>query len=93
MMMMELVGMMMQAQDNGDAYVDFRGGALHFTINDFEGFDEDWSEVEHDFIDVELVDDIEDALEDMADERVGDYYVEYHFGDAVVVVGSTSMDI
>lgn len=93
MMMMELVGMMMQAQENGDAFVDFYGDALHFTVNDFEGFDEDWSEVDHEFVNAELVEAIEDALDEMADEVVGDFYVEYHFGDAVVELGYTSYDI
>lgn len=93
MMMIELIGMMMQAEENGDAFVDFHGDALHFTVNDFEGFDEGWGEVFHEFVDAELVEAIEDALDEMADEVVGDFYVEYHFGDAIVVLGYTSYDI
>lgn len=91
--MMELVGMMMQAQENGDAFVDFYGDALHFTVNDFEGFDDDWSEVFREFVNAELVEAIEEALDEMADKIVGDFYVEYHFGNAVVELGYTSYDI
>lgn len=93
MTMMELIAKMIKAEENGDAFVEMRKGVLYFTVNDFEGFDEDWGEVMHDFTDGELVEEIEDALEEMADEVVGDFYVEYYFGDAIVEVGYTSYDI
>ena len=95
MTMMELLGMMIQAEENGDAFVDFdvEDASISLTINDFEGFNEDWSEVMHDFADADLVEAIEDALDEMADSTEGDFYVYYHFAQWTVCLGYTSYDI
>lgn len=94
MTMMELMGMMVQTVENGDAMMHFsHDGVLHYIVDDFGGFDEDWSELDADWTDEELVGAVEDALDEMADEVVGDFYVQYHFGDAVVQLGYTSYDI
>lgn len=89
-----LVEMMRQVEANGDGYLDIDAeGDMHFEVNDFEGFADDWSEVDHEFADRELVDRVLDLLEQKADEVEGDYYMYYQFGDVTVVLGCSSFDI
>ena len=66
---------------------------LHVTIEDFEGFDEDWSEVERELTDATKVDAFIEWLEETADKVEPDFYTEYHFGDVCVVLGYASYDI
>jgi hypothetical protein len=66
---------------------------IGLTINDFEGFDDDWSEEEHEFEDLAAVDEVLEWLEENADYQEGDLYISYHFGEIEVVVGYTSFDI
>ena len=57
-MVMELLA---TAEDDLSVDVDSHGD-VDVTVEDFEGFDEDWSEIERDY-DEELVDSIEKRLE------------------------------
>jgi hypothetical protein len=66
---------------------------IHLTIDDFEGFDENWDEVDREFVDENAVEEVLGWLEANADCTDGDYYHSYYFGDIVVVVGYTSFDI
>ena len=65
---------------------------LDVTVEDFEGFDEDWNEVFAD-IDVDAVDEMIKWLESHCDSREGDFYHYYTFGDLVVCLGWASYDI
>ena len=77
---------------DSDYYV--HGNNIDLTINDFEGFDDDWCEVDREFVDAEkTVEEVLDWLEENADSVDGDFYHYYHFGNIVVVVGYTSFDI
>ena len=76
---------------DSDYYV--HGNNIDLTINDFEGFDDDWCEVDREFVDAETVEEVLDWLEENADSVDGDFYLYYHFGNIVVVVGYTSFDI
>ena len=76
---------------DSDYYV--HGNNIDLTINDFEGFDDDWCEVDREFVDAETVEEVLDWLEENADSVDGDFYRYYHFGNIVVVVGYTSFDI
>lgn len=67
-------------------------GTVRVTVQDFEGFDEDWCEVEGDF-DEELVDSIQETLEESALSAEGDYYRYYEFDEFTVVWGYASMDV
>ena len=91
----EMIMARLMASD--DAYIDYtrntdRGAEFHITLNDFEGFDEDWNEVEREYADPEMVDALEELLE-QADEVEGDYYRAYRFEGFSVVVGYASYDI
>ena len=72
--------------DVGDNFIDL-------TIDDFEGFDEDWSEIYREFDDADAVEEVLEWLEKNADYIDDDLYCYYHFGEIVVEVGYTSFDI
>lgn len=65
---------------------------LYVTIEDFDGFDEDWQEVDREYNE-EAIDELLEWLEAQAQEVEGDYYVRYHLQDVVVCVGYASYDI
>lgn len=65
---------------------------LDVTVEDFEGFDEDWDEVYAD-IDDDAVDKMIEWLESHCDSHEGDLYHYYTFGDLVVCLGWASFDI
>lgn len=65
---------------------------LDVTVEDFEGFDEDWDEVYAD-IDDDAVDKMIEWLESHCDSHEGDLYHYYTFGDLVICLGWASFDI
>ena len=65
---------------------------LHVTIEDFDGFDEDWSEIDREY-NVEAVDGFVEWLEAQAQEVEGYCYKRYHLEGIVVCVGYASYDI
>lgn len=65
---------------------------LDVTVEDFEGFDEDWNEVFAD-IDDDAVDKMIEWLETHCDSHEDDFYQYYTFGDLVVCLGWASYDI
>ena len=65
---------------------------LDVTVEDFEGFDEDWDEVYAD-IDDNAVDKMIEWLESHCDSHEGDFYYYYTFGNLVVCLGWASYDI
>lgn len=76
-----------------DSWYDIIDNHIYLTINDFEGFDDDWNEIEREYEDEEAVDNVLDWLKENADEITGDFYCDYRFGDIIVRVGYTSFDI
>ena len=76
---------------DSEYYVD--GNEIDLTINDFDGFDEDWGEIFREYDNAEAVEEVLDWLEENADCVHDDYYCQYYFGDIVVEVGYTSFDI
>ena len=68
-------------------------GDISVTVNDFEGFDDSWSEIERELDDEELVDSIFEQLEASAISVSGDYYRYYEFDGFTVCVGYASFDI
>ena len=78
---------------SADASYEVIENHIDLTIDDFEGFDEDWSEIFRDFVDEKAVNEVLEWLKTNADYIEDDYYCSYHFGDIVVEVGYTSYDI
>lgn len=88
-MVMELVGAL---GEDASCYVD-RDGDVRVQLQDFEGFDEGWDEVEREYDDEEAVDAFLEHLEAEASEVSGDYYRYYQMDGFAVVVGYASMDV
>ena len=68
-------------------------GMLDVTLEDFEGFDDDWSEVDREDDDEEAVDAFLEMLEAECLSHEGDFYVVYHFEGFDVQLGYASFDI
>lgn len=66
---------------------------LDVTIEDFSGFDDDWSEVYRQFNDGKAVDTFLKMLETECSSKEGDFYVVYHFEGFDVQLGYASFDI
>ena len=78
---------------SADSWYDVTDNHIELTVNDFDGFDEDWNEIDREFVDEDLVDEVLEWLEENADYVDGDFYHYYYFGEIVVEVGYTSFDI
>ncbi len=76
-------------------YTDFTDVANYISvdIDDFEGFDENWREVERELNNPQKVDDFIDFLENNCFSKEGDFYTTYHFDGFNVKLGYTSYDI
>ena len=80
-------------QISEDSWYEITGNHIDLTIDDFEGFDEDWSEKDREFVDPKAVDEVLEWLAENADYIDDDFYHYYHFGDIVVELGYSSFDI
>jgi len=67
-------------------------GTIRVTVEDFEGFDEEWSEMDRDY-DEDAVDAVYERLEAEASEVSGDFYRYFQFDGFTVVWGYASMDV
>lgn len=78
-----------------DVYYNYNEGDHKFdvTIDDFEGFDDDWDEIYRDFDDPEAVEHFLDVLEEESLSHEGHFYVVYHFDGFSVEIGYSSYDI
>ena len=68
-------------------------GIYRLTLEDFEGFNENWHEVEREYDNEEAVDALLDWLETNCIEQREDFYIYYEFPDFQVIVGYASFDI
>ena len=68
------------------------GARIDLTVEDFDGFDEDWCEVSRDY-DEEAVAELVEWLEEHAVEVEDDFYIVYHFEGFEVHLGFGSYDI
>lgn len=76
-----------------DAYVYEHGDDISVDLNDFEGFDDNWSEIMRDYDNPKKVQQALDTLQRTAIIVEHDYYTTYYFEDCSVIVGYTSFDI
>lgn len=76
-----------------DVSYSFYDGVFDVTLEDFEGFDDDWSEIDREYDDPEAVDRFEEMLEKESSSQEGNFYVTYHFEGFDVVLGYASFDI
>ena len=68
-------------------------GTYVLTLEDFEGFDDDWNEVEREYVNEEAVDALLKWLEANCIERELNLYIHYVFPDFQLTLGYASFDI
>lgn len=77
---------------SGDASWSVNDHAFRVDLNDFEGFDDDWSEVMRDYEDPDMVEALMEIL-DQANDSDGGFYETFFFDDCTLKLGYTSYDI
>jgi len=92
MMSLEMV-LELLASAGDDLMVDVYGDEVSVVVEDFVGFDDDWSEVMRDLDDADLVDSIEEQLSAECVSEDGDFYHYFHFDGFSVCWGYASFDI
>lgn len=75
------------------SYYTFSNGEISITINDFEGFDEDWDEIYRDLNHPEEIAALLEDLESECSHAEGNFYTTYFFDGFQVCVGYSSYDI
>lgn len=88
--------MMVEALEALGADVDWfalSDGSFDVDLQDFDGFDDDWGEIDRDYDDPEAVEAFLDMLDASCLSRDGDYYITYHFDGFDVRLGYASYDI
>jgi len=79
-------------EECGDVYVeDYDDEIVHLDFNDFEGFDEDWSEIMRPYEREDLVNKVFDILEKCPNDN--GFYCTYMVENHPVKVGYASYDI
>lgn len=66
---------------------------IHLTINDLEGFNDDWNEVMRDYDNPNAVDALLNWLDTNCAFKVDEFYTIYSFDGFAVKLGYTSFDI
>ena len=94
MMTLEMMmAMVVALGDDASMWYDEEDRVLHVTLQDFDGFDDDWSEVMRDYDHPEAVEAFEEMLETECSSLEGDFYFDYHFDGFTVRLGYASYDI
>lgn len=78
--------------DDATYYVK-QNGDISVTFEDFEGFDDDWDEIEREYDDAEAVKNFQTLLAEESNSIDDNYYTTYHFDGFSVKVGYASYDI
>ena len=94
MMTLEKMMAMVEALgDDASMWYDEEEKVLDVTLRDFEGFDDDWSEIMRDYDHPEAVEAFKEMLETECFSQEGDFYFDYHFDGFTVELGYSSYDI
>ena len=89
----QLVSMLRELEKTNDVFFYEDGEDIEFDFNDWDGFDEDYNEIDREYINKELISKVENFLEMNCKEQLGDLYKEYLFDTFSVTVGHSSFDI
>ena len=76
-----------------DSWYKIKDNLIDVTIDDFDGFDKNWREIDREFVDEDTIDEVIEWFDENADYDDGEFYARYHFGDMLVCVHYTSEDI
>ncbi len=92
-MLEKLIAMLKELEEVEDAYFHEYKGMYLVDLNDFEGFDDNWCEVDREYAKPQLVEYFEKWLVENASSIEGDYYKVYRFDGFAVRLGYSSYDI
>lgn len=89
----EILKLAKELEEVEDVYINETEDIIHLDFNDFEGFDENYEEVDREYVFPEKVDKLYNFLKDNCKEHIMDFYQTFVFEDFNVKVGFTSFDI
>ena len=91
--MKELLKMLEESKNLGDVDYYTYENELNIDFNDFDGFDDEWTEVERDYTNENLVNKILNYIETNATLIKDSLYQTYQLDDKTIVIGYTSFDV
>ena len=91
--MKELLKMLEESKNLGDVDYYTYENELNIDFNDFDGFDDEWNEVEREYTNENLVNKILNYIETNATLIKDSLYQTYQLNDKIIVIGYTSFDI
>lgn len=74
----KLMAMVKALVEVEDVYYREYENTLYITVNDFEGFDEHWSEIDRELVNEELVEELEEFLENV-NYTIDNYTIELNY--------------
>ena len=91
--MKELLKMLEESKNLGDVDYYTYENELNIDFNDFDGFNDEWNEVEREYTNENLVNKILNYIETNATLIKDSLYQTYQLNDKTIVIGYTSFDI
>ena len=91
--MKELLEMLEKSKNLGDVDYYTCENELNIDFNDFDGFDDEWNEIERKYNNENLVNQILNYIETNATLIKNSLYQTYQLNDKIIVIGYTSFDI
>ena len=79
--------------EDADYYEYTSGTLLTIIFNDFDGFDENWNEIDREYDNPEAVEQLITDIAEAAENVIEGYINTYDFGTFAVKIEFTSMDI
>lgn len=91
--MKELLKMLEESKNLGDVDYYTYENELNIDFNDFDGFDDEWNEIDREYTNENLVNQILNYIETNATLVKDSLYQTYQLDDKTIVIGYTSFDI
>ena len=91
--MKELLKMLEESKNLGDVDYYTYENELNIDFNDFDGFNDEWNEVEREYTNENLVNKILNYIETNATLIKDSLYQTYQLDDKTIVIGYTSFDV
>lgn len=89
----EIMAELEKLGDDVTVYADEEKEMIDVTFEDFEGFDDDWCEIEREYDNPEAVENFLEMLEAECISKEDDFYKKYFFDGFYVEIGYSSYDI
>lgn len=91
--MKQLLKMLEESKNLGDVDYYTYENELNIDFNDFDGFDDEWNEIDREYTNENLVNQILNYIEANAVLVKDSLYQTYKLNDKTIVIGYTSFDI